>query len=120
MSKKSKNAADAHLQNANAKLSTLITAVQLSSSYIVVTAWCQYAPDWDDTLESLWNKTGSPDWKPIPAGTGTPASAGVGSATLAQMLSGQNHGRYPEAIDQKFILKLAPNTVRGLSAALTW
>jgi hypothetical protein len=120
MDKKSKKAASTHLQAATGTLVTLLTAAHLSSSYIVVTAWCKYAPDWDDTLESLWNKTGSSDWKPTPAGTGTPATAGVGSATLAQMLSDQNHGRYTATIDQQFILKLSPNTVRGLSAALTW
>jgi hypothetical protein len=113
-------AVQAHLDKSNAKLTNLLTGAQLNSSYIVITAWCHYAPDWDDTLESLWNKTGSSDWKPTPAGPGSPATYGVGSATLAQMLANQNHGRYGGTIDQKLILSITPNTVDGLTNTLKW
>ncbi len=112
--------AQAHLDESNAKLANLLTGAQLNSSYIVVAAWCSYAPEWDDTLESLWNKKGSSDWKPAPAGPGSPAKSGVGSATLAQMLADQNHGRYPAKIDQNMVLGVDPNTVRGLGKTLGW
>src|ERR1700679_312359 len=100
------NAIQSHVNAATATLANLLSGAQLNSSFIVVTAWCNYAPNWDDTLESLWNKTGSSDWKPTAAGAGTPAAYGVGSATLAQMLDGQNHGRFPGTIDQTTILGL--------------
>jgi hypothetical protein len=117
---KPQSIAQAHLDASNVKLTNLLTGAQLNSSYIVVTAWCHYAPDWDDTLETLWNKTGSSDWKPTPAGPGSPATYGVGSSTLAQMLAAQNHGRYPGNIDQNMVLGVSPNTVRGLASTLSW
>jgi hypothetical protein len=120
MAPRAKATAQAHLDASNAKLTNILAGAQLNSSYIVVTAWCHYAPDWDDTLESLWNKTGSSDWKPTPAGPGSPATDGVGSATLAQMLAAQNHGRYPGNIDQNMVLGVSPNTVRGLASTLGW
>jgi hypothetical protein len=120
MAPKQKIAVQSHVDASNATLTNLLTGAQLNSSYIVVTAWCRYAPNWDDTLESLWNKYGSSDWKPVPGGAGTPAAYGVGSATLAQMLDAQNHGRYPKKIDQSMVLGVTPNTVRGVSSTLGW
>src|ERR1700722_5954499 len=97
---KSKAAAASHLYLATNRLATIMNAVQLSSSFVVVTAWCGRVPDWDDSLETLWYGTGSNDWKPSAAGPGSPASSGVGSATLARLLQQQNHGRYTGSIDQ--------------------
>jgi len=120
MAPKQKLAVQAHVDASTATLANLLSGAQLNSSYIVVTAWCHYAPNWDDALESLWDKTGSSDWKPAPAGAGTPATYGVGSATLAQLLDAQNHGRYPKKIDQHMVLGVSPSTVRGLGSTLGW
>jgi len=109
-----------HLQLSTNRLATLLTAAQLVSSFAVVTAWCGRVPDWDDKLETLWQGTGSNDWKPTPGGPGTPQTFGVGSATLAQMLQSQNHGRYTGKIDQDLLVNLNPPTVAGLADVLTW
>jgi hypothetical protein len=107
-----------HLQLGTTRLATLLTAAQLVSSFAVVTAWCGRVPDWDDSLELLWKGTGSQDWKPTPGST--PPTFGVGSATLARMLSSQNHGRYKGKLDQNLLINLNPCTVAGLADVLTW
>jgi hypothetical protein len=118
---KQKDAIQKHVNESTATLANILAGAQLNSSYLIVTAWCHYATNnWDDTLESLWDRTGSSDWKPIPAAAGSSAKYGVGSATLAQMLDSNNHGRYPKKVDQIMILGVAPNTLRGLGSTLGW
>ena len=113
-------ATDDHLQLATGRLAAVLTAAQLVSSFAVVIAWCGRVPDWGDSLETLWQGTGSNDWKPTAGGAGSPATYGVGSSSLAQMLKLQNHGRYKGTIDQNLILKLNPGNVAGLADELTW
>jgi hypothetical protein len=109
-----------HFNAANNRLATLTNAVQLASSFVVITAWCGRVPDWDDPLETLWQASGNNDWKPNAGGAGSPATPGVGSATLARLLKQQNHGRYTGTIDQNLILRVTPSTVAGIADELTW
>jgi hypothetical protein len=109
-----------HLQLTTSRLATLLSAAQLISSFAVVVAWCGIFPNWNDSLETLWLGTGSSDWKPTSGGGGTPPTFGVGSATLAQKLTDQNHGRYKGVIDQDLLINLKPGTVAGLAAELGW
>jgi hypothetical protein len=115
-------AVDNHLHAATGRLAGIVlNRTQDISSNEVVYAWCGRDPEWIDTLQNLWLQHGSADWAPSPGGPGKLPTYGVGSASLARMLTQQNRGRYPGVIDQNLLLGLTPpGTMQALALAIRW